>query len=145
MFPAVQAQISLLQTVLRLADEFGKQVPAVKEASGNLQQVMAIIKDKPETFKVISGDDAITLPLIALGAEGVISVIANAYPGEFSNMVRLALDFNLSEARKIHYSLIPVIDLLFAEGSPSGLKAFLAAMGIAENNLRLPLVPVSES
>ena len=115
-----------------------------KEASGNLQQVMSIIKDKPEKFLVISGDDAITLPLIALGASGVISVIANAYPAEFSRLVGLALEDKFTEARKIHYSLLPVYDMLFAEGNPSGLKAFLDVMDIAQNNLRLPLTSVSK-
>ncbi len=133
------------ETVLRLAKECKDQIIGVKEASGNFQQVMAILKDKPEKFLVISGDDAISLPLISLGARGVISVIANAYPAEFSSLVRLALDQKFDEARKIHYDLLPVMGMLFEEGSPAGLKAFLEAMGITGNHLRLPLVPVSKS
>ncbi len=132
------------ETVVRLANKFKNQIIGVKEASGNLQQVMGIIKDKPEKFLVISGDDAITLPLIALGASGVISVIANAYPGEFSTLVRMALANKAEEARKLQYALMPVFDMLFAEGNPAGLKAFLEQMGLAQNNLRLPLVPVSK-
>ncbi len=132
------------ETTLRLASKFRNQIVAIKEASGNLQQVMAIIKDKPEKFLVLSGDDASALPLISMGASGVISVIANAYPGEFSRLVALALEDKFTEARKIHYSLLPVYDMLFAEGNPSGLKAFLDVMGIAQNNLRLPLTTVSK-
>lgn len=132
-------------TTLRLAHDFSKQIIAVKEASGNFSQVTAILKDMPDSFMVISGDDAIALPLISLGASGVISVIANAYPGEFAKMIRLALGNNIEEAREIYYKLMPVFDMLFTEGNPAGLKAFLEVMGISQNNLRLPLVPVSES
>ncbi len=132
------------ETVLRLASEFKNQVIAVKEASGNLQQVSTILKNKPEKFLVISGDDSLTLPMIALGASGVISVIANAFTKEFSSLVNLCLESKFQEARKIQYQLLPVYDMLFEEGSPAGLKAFLEVMCIVENNLRLPLVPVSK-
>ncbi len=132
------------ETTLRLAKEFGQQVFAVKEASGNLPQIMNILKDKPSTLHVISGDDALTFPLISLGCSGVISVVANAFPAEFSSMVKLMLDGKTAEARKIHYKMLPVIDLVFAEGSPTGIKAFLDVMGIVPNYLRLPLIPASK-
>ena len=132
------------ETSLRLAKDNKGQIIAVKEASGNLSQIMNILKDKPAGFQVISGDDAFTLPIIALGGSGVISVIGNAFPADFSRMVKLALEGNLKEARKIHYKLLPAIDLAFAEGSPTGIKAFLEVMGIVSNNLRLPLVPASK-
>ncbi|HYW96932.1 MAG TPA: 4-hydroxy-tetrahydrodipicolinate synthase [Bacteroidales bacterium] len=132
-------------TTLRLAHDSSRQIIAVKEASGNFAQVTAILKDMPDSFMVISGDDAIALPLISLGASGVISVIANAYPGEFSKMIRLALGNNIEEAREIYYKLMPVFDMLFTEGNPAGLKAFLEVMGISQNHLRLPLVPVSDN
>jgi 4-hydroxy-tetrahydrodipicolinate synthase len=131
------------ETILKLSKDF-KQIIAVKEASGNMPQIMNIIKDKTTGFKVISGDDALTLPMIALGASGVISVIANAFPSEFSTMVRFALNGKIEEARKIHYKLLPIIDAIFAEGSPAGVKAVLDILGISSNYLRLPLVPVSK-
>jgi len=129
---------------LRLANEYGKQVIAVKEASSNMSQVMSILKDKPASFQLISGDDALTFPIISLGGSGVISVVANAFPAEFSSMVRLMLDGKTAEARKIHFKMLPVIDLVFAEGSPTGVKAFLDVLGIVPNYLRLPLVPASK-
>ncbi len=132
------------ETTLRLAQDFPRQIIAIKEASANLPQVMNIIKDKPSTFKLISGDDAITFPLIGLGGSGVISVVANAFPAEFSTMVKLTLDGKATEARKIHYKMLPVIDLVFAEGNPTGVKAFLDVLGIAPNYLRLPLIPASK-
>jgi 4-hydroxy-tetrahydrodipicolinate synthase len=132
------------ETTLRLAKDFGKQLVAVKEASGNIPQIMNILKDKPQTFQLISGDDALTFPIISLGGSGVISVAANAFPGEFSTMVRLMLDEKNAEARKIHYKMLPIIELLFAEGSPTGVKAFLDVMGIVPNYLRLPLIPASK-
>jgi len=131
------------ETTLRLANEF-ENIVAIKEASGNLGQVMRIIKYKPKEFQVISGDDLITLPLIASGADGVISVVANAFPKDFSEMVRLALKGNLVEARKLHYKLTDITDLFFADGNPGGVKAALEIMGIITNNLRLPLVPVNK-
>ena len=122
------------ETTLRIAREF-KNVIAVKEASGNITQMDDIIKNKPANFNVISGDDGITFPLITLGAVGVISVIGNAFPREFSRMVRLAL------AGTIHHSFTELFSLLFIDGNPAGAKSMLNAMGFIENKLRLPLVP----
>ncbi len=130
----------LASTTLRLANEF-KNICAIKEASGNFSQIDDIIKNKPEDFMVISGDDGITFPLITLGAVGVISVIGNAFPREFSRMVRLALDGDYKNARTIHYRFTELIELLFVEGNPAGVKSMLAVMGFIENKLRLPLVP----
>ncbi len=127
-------------TTLRLAHEF-KNISAVKEASGNFGQIDDIIKNKPEHFKVISGDDGITFPLITLGADGVISVIGNAFPREFSRMVRLALQGDYRRARQIHHRFNELIELLFVEGNPAGVKSMLAVMGYIKNVLRLPLVP----
>lgn len=127
-------------TTLRLANEF-PNICAVKEASGNFTQIDLIIKNKPEDFMVISGDDGITFPLITLGAVGVISVIGNAFPREFSRMVRLALEGDYSSARQIHYRFTELIELLFVEGNPAGVKSMLALMEMIENKLRLPLVP----
>jgi len=127
-------------TTLRLANEF-PNICAIKEASGNFSQIDDIIKNKPADFLVISGDDAITFPLITLGAVGVISVIGNAFPREFSRMVRLALEGDYDNARKIHYRFTELIELLFVEGNPAGVKSMLALMGFIENQLRLPLVP----
>jgi len=130
----------LASTTLRLANEF-ENICAVKEASGNFSQIDDIIKNKPEDFMVISGDDGITFPLITLGAVGVISVIGNAFPREFSRMVRLALEGDYDNARTIHYRFTELIELLFVEGNPAGVKSMLAVMGFIENKLRLPLVP----
>lgn len=127
-------------TTLRLATEF-KNICAIKEASGNFSQIDEIIKNKPEDFLVISGDDGITFPLITLGAVGVISVIGNAFPKEFSRMVRLALEGDYDHARMIHHRFTELIELLFVEGNPAGVKSMLAVMGLIRNNLRLPLVP----
>ncbi len=134
----------LADTTLNLANDF-ENIIGVKEASGNLEQIMNIIKDKPEGFLVISGDDLITLPLIAAGADGVISVVANAFPKEFSEMVRMALKGNFEKARELHYLLTEITSLLFAEGSPSGIKAALTMMEICDDYLRLPLVNISKS
>jgi 4-hydroxy-tetrahydrodipicolinate synthase len=131
------------ETCLKLANEFKGQIIAVKEASGDMGQIMKILKDKPKGFEVLSGDDALTFPMICLGAKGVISVLGNAYPKEFSDMVNLTLKGDLENARELHYKMIPLIDAMFAEGNPAGLKAFLNIMGICPNNLRLPLVPAS--
>ena len=117
---------------------------AVKEASGDFIQIMNIIHKKPDDFMVLSGDDASTLPLISLGADGVISVTANGFPFEFSQMVREILDESLDKACEIHYSLLDMIQLLFCEGNPAGIKSLLHARGLIDNNLRLPLVPVTE-
>ncbi|MEY3946682.1 MAG: hypothetical protein RJB03_1388 [Bacteroidota bacterium] len=130
-------------TTLRIAREC-KKIIATKEASGNVEQIMQIIAGKPQGFEVISGDDGITLPLIACGAIGVISVVANAYPSEFSNMVRQCLAGDFAGARPMHEKMFPIIQSMFAEGSPSGLKAYLAKLDIAGENFRLPVVSVSE-
>lgn len=127
-------------TTLRLATEF-PNVCAIKEASGNFSQIDDIIKNKPADFMVISGDDGITFPLITLGAVGVISVIGNAFPREFSRMVRLAIEGDYDNSRKIHHRFTELIELLFVEGNPAGVKSMLALMGFIENKLRLPLVP----
>jgi 4-hydroxy-tetrahydrodipicolinate synthase len=128
------------ETTLRLAREFSNIV-AVKEASGNISQMDEIIKNKPKDFMVISGDDGITFPLITLGAVGVISVIGNAFPKEFSRMVRLALKGDYANALDIHHSFTELFNLLFVDGNPAGVKCMLNAMGFIENKLRLPLVP----
>jgi 4-hydroxy-tetrahydrodipicolinate synthase len=130
----------LADTTLRLANEF-PNICAVKEASGNFSQIDDIIKNKPAEFMVISGDDGITFPLITLGAVGVISVIGNAFPREFSRMVRLALQGDYESARQIHHRFTELIELLFVEGNPAGVKSMLAVMGFIENKLRLPLGP----
>ncbi len=131
-------------TTLRIARDC-KNIIATKEASGNMEQIMQIICDKPDGFELISGDDGLTLPLIACGAIGVISVVANAYPAQFSTMVNHCLEGNFSEARPIHEKMLPIIHSLFAEGSPSGVKAYLSAMGIVEESFRLPVVGVSDA
>ena len=128
------------ETTLRLARDFDNIV-AIKEASGNITQMDDIIKNKPANFDVISGDDGITFPLITLGAVGVISVIGNAFPREFSRMVRLALAGDYDSARTIHHSFTELFSLLFVDGNPAGAKSMLNMMGFIENKLRLPLVP----
>lgn len=133
----------LANTVLELAHKHSNIV-AVKEASGDLNQVMEILNNKPEDFNVLSGDDALTFPMMALGGSGVISVVANAFPAVFSKMVKLSLKGNYATARELHYSLLEIIDQLFADGNPAGIKAALSLMDICENNLRLPMVPVTE-
>ena len=128
------------ETTLRLARDF-ENIVAIKEASGNITQMDDIIKNKPAGFDVISGDDGITFPLITLGAVGVISVIGNALPREFSRMVRLALRGEYAPALHIHHKFTELFKLLFVDGNPAGVKAMLHAMGMIENQLRLPLVP----
>ena len=130
-------------TQLRIAHEC-KNIFATKEASGNFEQINQILKYKPADFMVISGDDPITLPMIALGAEGVISVVANPYPYEFSEMVRLCLKGDFEKAKSLHFKYTDIIASLFAEGSPSGIKAYLAEMGLCKNAFRLPVVSVSD-
>ena len=131
-------------TTLRIAKEC-PNVIGIKEASGNFSQIQEIIKNKAEEFIVISGDDSITYPLITLGAEGVISVIGNAYPKEFGKMVRLALDGKYAQALPIHLQFTELFNLLFVDGNPAGVKCTLNAMGLIENELRLPLVPTRVS
>ena len=128
------------ETTLRLARDFDNIV-AIKEASGNITQMDDIIKHKPENFDVISGDDGITFPLITLGAVGVISVIGNAFPREFSRMTRLALAGDYQNALTIHHKFTELFKLLFVDGNPAGVKAMLSMMGMIKNRLRLPLVP----
>ena len=128
------------ETTLRLARDF-KNIVGVKEASGNITQMDDIIKNKPADFNVLSGDDGITFPLITLGAVGVISVIGNAFPREFSRMTRLALAGDYANALSIHHKFTELFDLLFVDGNPAGVKSMLNAMGMIENKLRLPLVP----
>ena len=130
------------ETTLRLARDC-ENVVAIKEASGNITQMDDIIKNKPANFDVISGDDGITFPLITLGAVGVISVIGNALPSEFSRMVRLALKGEYAQALHIHHKFTELFKLLFVDGNPAGVKAMLHAMGVVENELRLPLVPTT--
>lgn len=133
------------ETTLKLAREGNGNFVGIKEASGNMGQIMDIIKHKPDDFLVISGDDALTLPMIATGASGVISVVANALPGEFSEMVRLALKNKFTEARDLHYRVLELIEQLFADGSPGGVKAALNALGLAQNHVRLPLSTVNRT
>lgn len=131
------------QTVLKLAREV-ENIAAVKEASGNLSQIMEILRERPPGFRVLSGDDAVTLPLIALGADGVISVVSNEAPDMMSRIVNLALEGRWDEARAAHYSLLPLMEANFIESSPGPVKAAMALMGLIEENLRLPLVRVEE-
>lgn len=128
------------ETTLRLAKNF-TNIIGVKEASGNITQMDDIIKNKPADFMVISGDDGITFPLITLGAVGVISVIGNAFPREFSRMVRLALEGDFANALLIHHRFTELFSLLFVDGNPAGVKCLLNAKGMIQNELRLPLVP----
>lgn len=128
------------ETTLRLAREHGNII-GVKEASGNISQMDEIIKNKKADFMVISGDDGITFPLLTLGAVGVISVIGNAFPREFSRMVRLALNGDFANALLIHHRFTELFSLLFVDGNPAGVKCLLHEMGYIENELRLPLVP----
>lgn len=129
-------------TTLRLARDC-KKIVATKEASGNLDQCMAIIREKPDGFDLISGDDNLTFPLVMLGASGVISVSANSFPAIMTQMVREALSGNCTKARELHYQLYHITNLLFADGSPAGVKTALNQLGICQNQLRLPLVPVN--
>jgi 4-hydroxy-tetrahydrodipicolinate synthase len=132
------------ETTLRLANASSKFI-GIKEASGNLVQCMHIAKEKPADFLLISGDDIITLPMMSFGAAGVISVVAQAFPKNFSCMIQQCLNGNYGEASAWQFKLIEAMELFFAEGSPAGVKACLHSLGICENVLRLPLVPVSES
>ena len=130
-------------TCLKLAHEC-QNIVGVKEASGDITQIMKIIKGKPENFLVISGDDMMTIPVAAAGGSGVISVLANAFPLQCSELVNHALKNNFKSAREIQFRFIEIIELLFAEGNPSGVKAMTHVLGLCNNNLRLPLVPVSK-
>jgi 4-hydroxy-tetrahydrodipicolinate synthase len=131
------------QTTLRLARDVGNIV-AVKEASGSLSQIMEILRERPAGFRVLSGDDSFTFPMIALGAEGLISVAANEAPALMSQMINLALAGNWDQARALHYQLLPLMEVNFIESSPGPVKAALAMMGLIEESYRLPLVPITE-
>tara|TARA_A100001234_G_C12619312_1_gene383048 strand:- start:39 stop:929 length:891 start_codon:yes stop_codon:yes gene_type:complete len=131
------------ETTLTLANTYANII-AVKEASGNLEQIMEIIKNKPSDFLVISGDDALTLPHIACGGDGVISVVANAFPKRFSSMVDYALKGDLEKAKPLHYELFPIIQQLFADGNPGGIKYVLKLISIGEDHMRLPLVNIND-
>ena len=132
----------LAETTLRLADDF-KNIVATKEASGDWMQIMEIMRSKPADFKVYSGDDAISLPLLSLGLDGVVSVVGNAWPQTFGQMVRHALAGESTEARQLHYQMLPLMTAVFREGSPAGIKFILQSMGLCEDHLRLPLVGIS--
>lgn len=132
------------ETTVRLANDC-ENIVAVKEASGSLEQVDEIIKNKPQRFDVLSGDDALTFSMVASGAAGVISVIGNALPKEFSRMIRLEFQCEYEPARKIHHMFTELYSLLFVDGNPAGVKALLHEMGFIENQLRLPLVPTKVS
>lgn len=134
----------LPKTVLRLANDF-KNVVAIKEAAGDIVQAMQLLKDKPEGFLVISGDDMIALPMVLAGGAGVISVIGQGFPKEFSEMIRLGLNRKVDEAFKTQYLLADSIDMIFEQGNPAGIKEFFQSLGIADNTVRLPLVSVDES
>ena len=131
------------QTTVRLARDC-ENIVAVKEASGNLSQIMEILHQRPAGFSVLSGDDAVTLPLIALGAEGIVSVASNEVPDLMSQMTNLALAGKWDEARVLHYRLLPLLEINFIESSPGPVKAAMALMGLLDENFRLPLVPITE-
>ena len=131
-------------TTIRLAKDF-KNIIAIKEASGNMEQCMKIIKYRPSNFLVISGDDTLTLPLVACGADGVISVIANAYPKDFSDMVRSALSFDFKSAQKLHYKVMDITEQIFADGNPGGIKFILDKKNITKSTVRLPLVEPNDT
>ena len=131
------------KTVLSLARDCANIV-AIKEASGNFSQIMEILRERPENFRVLSGDDAVTLPLIALGGEGIVSVASNEIPDLMSQMTELALNGNWSDARALHYRILPLMEVNFIESSPGPVKAAMAMMGLLEENFRLPLVPIQE-
>ncbi|UNY98233.1 4-hydroxy-tetrahydrodipicolinate synthase [Zhouia spongiae] len=142
--PGRTASNILPETVIRLANDF-ENIVAVKEAAGDVVQAMRLIKDKPEDFQVISGDDMITLPMTLAGGSGVISVIGQGLPGPFSDMVRFALRGNVSEANKLHFQLMDVMDHIFEEGNPAGIKALLQEAGLCDDVVRLPLVKAGKA
>jgi 4-hydroxy-tetrahydrodipicolinate synthase len=132
----------LPETTLALAEV--PNIVAMKEASGNMEQIMEIIRLRPEGFGVLSGDDALTMPLIAAGADGVISVVANAFPELFSKMVHTSIKGDLDAARKAHYELLPITKMFFEEGNPGGVKVALRQLGVMDETMRMPLYPVSD-
>ena len=131
------------ETTLTLATEC-PNIAGIKEASGNMTQIMEILRHRPDGFNVISGDDALTLPMIALGADGVISVVANALPKEMSQMVHFALKGDFKKALPLHYRMLPLMNAIFEEGNPTGIKALMELQGVINNVLRLPLVKASK-
>jgi len=133
----------LPSTILRLANDF-KNIVAVKEAAGDIVQAMKLIQNAPKDFLVISGDDMITLPMVLAGGSGVISVIAEGFPKQFSEMVHLGLNKRVEEAYKLHYLLADSIDMIFEQGNPAGIKEVFKSLGLSENTVRLPLVNVNE-
>lgn len=142
--PSRTAKNIEVETVIKMANEL-PNIVGIKEASGNPEQIMQIIKTKPQNFLVLSGDDLFALPFIALGCEGLISVIANAYPKETSSMVKAAMKNDFDAARVFHYSLEPMVKLIFAEGNPSGIKAVLHQKSLCGKHPRLPLTAISEN
>ncbi|MNK85961.1 4-hydroxy-tetrahydrodipicolinate synthase [compost metagenome] len=142
--PGRTASNMLPSTVVRLANDF-ENVVAIKEAAGDMAQAMQIIKNAPKDFLVISGDDMLALPIVLAGGAGVISVIGQGFPKEFSEMIRLGLNKKAADAFKTHYFLSDSIDMIFEQGNPAGIKQIFQALGIAENTVRLPLVSVDES
>ena len=130
-------------TALRLARDC-ENIVAIKEASGNLSQIMEILRERPANFAVLSGDDAVTLPLIALGGDGIVSVASNEIPDLMSQMTNLALEGKWNEARELHYRILPLMEVNFIESSPGPVKAAMAIMGLLEENFRLPMVPITE-
>ena len=141
--PGRTASNVLPSTVVRLANDF-KNVIAIKEAAGDIVQAMKLIQHAPKDFLVISGDDMITLPMVLAGGAGVISVIGEGFPKEFSEMVRLGLQRKVDEAYNLHYKLADSIDMIFEQGNPGGIKEVFKARGLSENTVRLPLVNVNE-
>ena len=141
--PGRTASNMLPETVLRLANDF-KNIIGIKEAAGDIVQAMKLIQHKPDGFLVISGDDMITLPMILAGGSGVISVIGEGFPRQFSDMVRLGLQHKVTDAFKLHYSLCDAIEMIFEQGNPAGIKEVHKTLGLSENTVRLPLVNVSE-
>ncbi|MGO4817760.1 4-hydroxy-tetrahydrodipicolinate synthase [Flavobacterium sp. W22_SRS_FP1] len=142
--PGRTASNMLPVTVLRLANDF-KNIVAIKEAAGDMVQAMKLIKNKPDNFLVISGDDMIALPMVLAGGSGVISVIGQGFPKEFSEMIRLGLNRKVDDAYKIQYIIDDCIDMIFEQGNPAGIKQVFQSLGIADNFVRLPLVKVDES
>jgi 4-hydroxy-tetrahydrodipicolinate synthase len=141
--PGRTASNMLPSTIIRLATDF-KNIVAVKEAAGDVVQAMKLIQDKPKDFLVISGDDMVTLPIILAGGSGVISVIAEGFPKQFSEMVHLGLNKKVDDAYKLHYLLADCIELIFEQGNPAGIKEVFKSLGLSEHTVRLPLVNVSE-
>jgi len=142
--PGRTASNMLPSTIIRLANDF-KNIVAVKEAAGDIVQAMKLIQNKPKDFLVISGDDMITLPMILAGGAGVISVIAEGFPKQFSEMVHLGLNKRVDDAYKLHYLLADAIDMIFEQGNPAGIKEVFKSLGLSENTVRLPLVNADEN